>query len=170
MSGLLWDMAGLEGLQVAKAVFGEAVGYLAPFQSLETVLANEGCSVLRLCDRNFRIAYSGSLDQLIADQLTTPQPATTHPSLSKRNVWIRQYSWLSAIPLPAQKFQALTARATIRAPHRLAGLPNHQAVPAQLDNIAMLIWRHAPLAQPAIEIHAARADIEALIEKISHLS
>ena len=64
MSRMLWDMAGVDGLEVAQTLFGEKVGHLAPFQSLETVVQDKDCSVLRLCDRNFRIVYPGTLHNL----------------------------------------------------------------------------------------------------------
>ena len=152
MSQMLWDMAGVDALEVAKLIFGEEVGYLAPFQSLETVVQGKACSVLRLCDRNFRIAYSGTLHHLIA-------PLTSR-------VWLKQYHWLSAVTLPIEQLPALLKKATVRAPHRLAGLSGHQAVPARIDNIATLIWRHPVQAKPAVELHVAQADLDRLIEKI----
>lgn len=149
---MLWDMAGVDGLEVARSLFGEEVGYLAPFQSLETVVQGKDCSVLRLGDRNFRIVYSGTLHHLI-----TPLPS---------RVWLKQYDWLSAVTLPLEQLPALLEKATVRAPHRLAGLPGHQAVPARIDDIAALIWQHPVHAKPAVELHVAQADLDRLIEKI----
>ena len=42
-----WDLAGVEGLAVAKQLFGEAATHLAPFQSFETTFEGEPCGVLR---------------------------------------------------------------------------------------------------------------------------
>lgn len=152
MADRLWDIAGIDSLEVAQRLFGEAVGYLAPFQSLETVVAGQDCSVLRLCDRNFRIAYPGPLNQHIA-----PLQAS---------VWIKQYSWLSAVFLPESQLSHLANQATVRPPHRLANLPNHQAVPAQLDDIAILIWRHPTQGSPTVELHTARTAANDLLKKI----
>jgi len=152
MSQMLWDMAGVDALDVARSIFGEEVGYLAPFQSLETVVQGKECSVLRLGDRNFRIVYSDTLHHLI-----TPLPS---------RVWIKQYDWLSAVTLSLEQLPALLKKATVRAPHRLAGLPRHQAVPARIDDIATLIWRHPVQAKPTVELHLAQANLDRLIKKI----
>jgi hypothetical protein len=148
----LWDMAGVDGLHVAKALFGDAVDRLSPFQSLETELQGKPCSVLRLCERNFRIAYPGPLDQL--------------GIFRDCNVWIRQFAWLGAISFPIEQLPNLIAQVAVRPPHRLKNLPNHQAAPAQLDSIALLIWRHPSQGQPALELHAARANLDRLVERI----
>jgi hypothetical protein len=151
----LWDMAGVDGLHVAKSLFGDAVDRLSPFQSLETELQGEPCSVLRLCDRNFRIAYPGPLDALAV--------------FRDRNVWIQEFTWLVAASFPIELLPNLTAQATVRPPHRLINLPNHQAVPAQIDGIALLIWRHPNQGQPALELQTARAKLDLLVERIGIL-
>ena len=152
MSQTLWDMAGVDALDVAKSIFGEEVGYLAPFQSLETVVQGKGCSVLRLGDRNFRIVYSDTLHHLV----------TTLPS----RVWLKQYDWLSTVTLPIEQLPVLLKKATVRAPHRLVNLPGHQAVPARIDDIATLIWRHPVQAKPAVELHMAQANLDRLMKKL----
>jgi hypothetical protein len=161
----LWDIAGVDGLQVARSLFGKEVDYLAPFQSLETVVQGEACSVLRLCDRNFRVAYSGALNQPV-DHLVADPPAPLRAS-----VWVKQYDWLSAIVLPLGLLPVLLAQATAKAPHRLANLPNHQAVPARLNNnTPILIWRHSPQGNPSVEIHAAKADLNRLSQTVNQLT
>ena len=180
MDQTIWDIAGTDGLIVVQSLLGKSVGYLAPFQSLETVLAGEPCSVLRLCDRNFRIRYAGDITQ--------------HISPLKSNVLVRQYEWLKAFSISSNQLQSLTKRATVRPPHRLVGLPTHQAVPAQLDTISMLIWRHTSLGsrsqrvyegsresssekdsekasseKSSVDIHTSWTDVERLKEKINNL-
>lgn len=152
MAAGLWDMAGVDGLAVAIALFGEAVGHLAPFQSLETVVRGEACSVLRLCDRNFRIAYPGPLDSLAV------------PLQAK--VWVREYDWLGVVAIAPHQLPQLTAQATVRPPHRLQNLPNHQAVPAQVADIAVVIWQHTPRGVPVINLHLARKDVDRLLETV----
>lgn len=156
-----WDMAGADGLVAARALFGESVDYLAPFQSMETALAGEPCSVLRLGDRNFRITYPGPLDALVADL--------------HLNIWIKQLDWLDALVLLNQfstiapsntSLPLVAAEATVRAPHRLRSLPLHRAVPAQLWGMAVLIWHHPLAGQPALELHVAQTQISELRQLI----
>ena len=148
MNNSLWDLAGVDGLAVAKRLFGEDVGYLGRFQSLETTLAGQDCSVLRLCDRNFRIAYSGPLHQLVAPL----QP----------NTWLKQFDWLTRLSLPISQRPQILPQVTVRPPHRLENLPNHQAIPARLQSIPLLIWQHPPQDQTILELHVARKDLESL--------
>ncbi|MGB3295605.1 MAG: hypothetical protein WBB01_21690 [Phormidesmis sp.] len=152
MAAGLWDMAGVDGLAVAISLFGEAAGRLAPFQSLETVFRGQDCSVLRLCDRNFRIACSHPLDSLIASL--------------QADVWIQQYDWLSVVAIAPDQLPKLIEQATVRPPHRL-DLPNHQAVPAQIAETAVLLWRHTCRDRPVIDLHVARSDSDRLIEQIN---
>ena len=158
MEHSLWDMAGIDGLAVAKHLFGEDVGYLSPFQSMETVLRGTDCSVLRLCDRNFRIFYPGPLQPLI-DPL-------------QANIWLKQFDWLTSLTLPVSFLSPISSQATVRPPHRLDPLPNHQAVPAQLHGIPMVIWQHPKQGQSVLELHLARKHVETLaghLEKIHSL-
>ncbi|MGB3786448.1 MAG: hypothetical protein WA949_00455 [Phormidesmis sp.] len=161
----LWDMAGVDGLEAAQSLFGEEVIYLSRFQSVETVLAGKECSVLRLCDRNFRIRYSGPLDQLITDQLITDQLITP----LQHCIWIKQYSWLGTLTFPIEQLPAFIENATTRAPHRLTDLPNNQALPARFKDIPLLAWRHNIQGNPAVELHAAQTDLDRLSEQLKAL-
>lgn len=152
----LWDMAGVDSVEVAQLVFGKQIGYLAPFQSVDIVLEGEECSVLRLCDHNFRIRYAGPLDRLI------------HPL--QRCVSLQQYAWLSTLTIPTHQLSTLTQRATVRPPHRLEKLPNHQAVPARFKGISLLIWRHLIQEQSAIELHTAKKDLSKLMAQLDPLT
>ncbi|MEO1404133.1 MAG: hypothetical protein AAFV72_23185 [Cyanobacteria bacterium J06635_1] len=151
-----WDLAGPDSLYAAKTLFGEAIDHLAPFQSLETTLQGRACSVLRLCDRNFRIAYTGRLDHMVA-------------ALDK-DLWVKQFDWLGSVSLPVNLFSSLTKHAKVRPPHRLTTLPNHCAVPAQLNNIPVLIWRHPVHNQPTLDLHVANTDLETLTSLCERLT
>lgn len=151
----LWDMAGVDGLAVARHLFGKDVGYLAPFQSMETRLAGKDCSVLRLCDRNFRISYPGPLCQLI-------EPL-------QANIWLKQFDWLVSMSLPTSFLPQIISQATVRPPHRLKNSPNHQAVPAQLYGIPLLIWQHSKQGQPILELHLARKNVESLVSSLEKI-
>ncbi|MGB6013838.1 MAG: hypothetical protein WBG32_03840, partial [Nodosilinea sp.] len=155
-----WDMAGMDGLVAARALFGEAVDHLAPYQSMETTLAGLPCAVLRLGDRNFRVTYPGPFDQHVADL--------------QLQLWVKRLAWMSALVLPNQSstlaLTALTAQATVRAPHRLQSLPLHRAVPAQIATLPVLIWHHAIAGQPALELHVAKIQVETLASLIQSSS
>ncbi len=56
----LWEFAGVDGLQFAKTLVGNAAGKLALFRSLEATVANHPCSLLRLCEHNFRLGVQGN--------------------------------------------------------------------------------------------------------------
>lgn len=147
-------MAGRDGLYAARSLFGKAVDQLAPFQSLETTLQGKPCSVLRLCDRNFRLGYSGQLAQVV-------EPL-------QASVWVRQLDWLRAIALPEELFPALANHATVRPPHRL-DLPNNCAVPAQIEGVSALLWRHGAEGQPTLEVHLACNDADKVLTWIDTL-
>lgn len=156
----LWDMAGNDALETAQRLFGEQVGYLSPFQSLETVVEGQDCSVLRLCDRNFRIVCPNALNSLV-------EPL-------QKCVWVKRYDWLSAVALPVEKLRAITVIATVREPHRIEQLPNNQAVPVkfpvQSQCIPMLIWQHPINGKPAVELHISATDKQKLLAQLSSLS
>ncbi len=151
-----WDLAGADGLMAARALFGEAVDHLAPFQSMETTLEGLPCAVLRLCDRNFRITYPGALDQTVA--------------ALQLQVWVKPLSWMGTIALPIEQFPTLAAQATVKAPHRLHGLPLHCAVPAQFSALPILIWHHPVAGQHALELHFAKVQSEKFCRLIRSFS
>ncbi|MGF1568361.1 MAG: hypothetical protein ACFCVD_09870 [Nodosilinea sp.] len=150
-----WDMAGVDGHRAARALFGEAVDHLAPFQSLETKLGGMPCGVLRLGDHNFRIAYPGPLGEQVA--------------ALQMKVWVRQLPWMSAVAVPMEQFQKIAAQATVRAPHRLRGLPMHRAVPAQVEAISVLIWRRLLNGQSILELNMATSSVERLLGWLDRL-
>lgn len=152
-----WDLAGADGLVAARALFGEAIDHLAPFQSMETTLEGLPCAVLRLCDRNFRLTYPGPLNQIL--------------EALRLQIWIKQLDWMGSVVLPNQSSTislnpegcpSILAYASVRAPHRLHGLPLHCAVPAQILTLPVLIWHHPIQGQPTVELHLAKAQIENL--------
>jgi len=182
----LWDFAGVDGLQFAKALFGETSGRIAPFQSFEFELlktdtftinttphsvmprvfdSNETrcslngclCSVLRLGEGNFRISLQGEatvLEQAIAQLQPNYQ------------IWAKRCEWMGAIAIPETLGLNLLPKIAIpKPPHRLEGLQSNCAVPARIDGISVLIWRHQ-LGQPAFELHIAIKDIEAVQAKV----
>jgi hypothetical protein len=148
-----WDIAGIDGLEMVKSRFGQAVDRIAPFQSLETVLDGESCSVLRLCEGNFRISCSGNLTIVDSDR--------------NYRAWIKQFDWLSAIAVPDSALSHLQKLARPKPPFRLNDLKLNCAIPARIDGIAVLIWRHSPCDLPIIEIHAAQKDLNGIMRLVN---
>jgi hypothetical protein len=134
------DFAGIDGLQFAQQLFGVQITRLAPFQSQETTLNGHSCSVLRLCEGNFRIGWTG-------------EPILAPPN---QRVWVKSFSWLATLILPATLDLDWASFAIPKPPHRIVGLANHCAAPARIDGVAVLLWKHQ-LEQPVIELHMAQA-------------
>lgn len=152
----LWDFAGIDGLQVARHLFGEQIAHISPFQSLTTTLQDRPCAVLRLCENNFRVALPQDLglDRLI------------HP-LHQR-VWIARSPYLTALSLPVEQgLSWLYQKATTKPLYTLEPLPGDRAVPARLDGIALLIWHHLWLGQPRLELHLATTDVPLVQARIA---
>ena len=161
MSQSLWDFAGVDALDIANAIFGGTVNRLAAFQSLETVLDGQACSVLRLCDRNFRIADAPTLPQHFH---ALPNALLNQPTQSF--TWMRQFDWISRTVYSVDKLALLCEIATVRSPHRLDNLPNGCAVPAQIKSIPVLLWHHSPQGKPTIECHFASKDAQKLSQNL----
>ncbi|MBF2085868.1 hypothetical protein [Thermoleptolyngbya sp. C42_A2020_037] len=144
----LWDFAGIDGLQVARHLFGESIAHISPFQSLTTTLQGYPCAVLRLCENNFRVA----LPQVLAlDGLIRPL---------RWRVWVARSPYLTALSLPVEPGLCwLYQRATTKPLYRLQPLLGDRAVPARLEGIALLVWHHEWLGQPRLELHMATADL-----------
>lgn len=153
-----WDIAGIDGLQVARSLFGELVSQLAPFQSLETRVEDCACSVLRLGEGNFRIVGQGKPADL---EQTLQQVETQY------RVWVRQFNWLSAIVIPDSVGLAiLPEMTTTKPPYRLQGMGSDRAVPARIGNISVLTWRHTITGIPVFELHTATQDAETIRKRL----
>lgn len=156
----LWDIAGVDGLQVARALFGEAIDRISPFQSLEALLQDQPCSVLRLCEGNFRVAWQSDSPTTFAQ--------IAHPAQQDKRVWVKQFPWLGAIAVPeSARLTRLFELAVPKPPHRLIGIQPDCAAPARIDGISVLVWRHVVADQPAFELHAATKDLDTVRAKIA---
>ena len=147
----LWDFAGVDGLQLARQL-AYAADRLAPFQSLETTIDDQPCSLLRLCEGNFRLRVPSHV-----------AIAALQGQQSGLRVWVKQCAWMSAIALPeAGGLHQLPGLAIPKPPHRLVGLSVDRAVPARINGLSVLIWRHLVGGQPAFELHTATRDLKSL--------
>lgn len=153
LSHQLWDWAGVDGLQFARAVFGDSVGKIAPFQSIETTYQTFPCSVLRLCEGNFRVA--------IAPEVSFQED--TQAIHSNLRMWLKPSEPLVAIALPDEMgMDMLPKIATTKPIYRLDSLQPNCAAPARINGIAVLVWRHSIAGTPAIELHVASSNLDAL--------
>ena len=150
------DFAGVDGQEVAQALFGEQVSRLSVWQSLDTDRNGTSCSVLRLCQGNYRVgAYGGDADAL--------GQALSEAAHGKR-VWVKPCGLSSLIAQDAPEL--LLPVATVKPPHRLAGLPGDHAVPARLGDCAVLLWRHTVTARAVLEVQTAAGDFAAVRETL----
>ncbi len=147
----LWDFAGRDGLQAALQVFGPEANRIAPFQSFSTSWQQQPCTVLRLCQQNFRVAL--------------PQEAALNVAIQalELNLWVKPCTTLATIFLPrAEGLERLPNLATTKPLYPLDPLPLDRAVPARIENYAVLIWHHTWDAQPYLAIQTATAQRDVL--------
>lgn len=168
----LWDFAGMDGLQAALNLFGERVGHLGPFQSLETSFNAHACSVLRLAERNFRVALSRDhgLDLAIADMGLDLWVKHSNPL--KASAPIRQAAGgcehIATLVISEQWGQTyLPFLGTTQPIHQLKNLPLHCAVPARIEQTSVLVWRHCWLGHPRFDLHTAQADAQTIARAIT---
>jgi len=147
----LWDVAGIDGLQVMKTLFGPQVDRIAPFQSLDATLNQTPCSLLRLCEGNFRIRFSAD---------TTPSQLSLEAATQGYRVWIKQFAWLGSLLLPPGIAPAtLAPMAIAKPPFQLKSLAPYCAAPARIDGISVLVWRHPIEGRDRLELHLAHRDL-----------
>jgi hypothetical protein len=153
----LWDFAGIDGLQIARHLFGPQVSQLSPFQSLTTTFEDQPCAVLRLCEGNFRVVLT---HDLALDEIVTPL---------QQRVWMARSPYLSTLTLPVKPgLEWLSQAATTKPVFTLSPFPCDRAVPARLDGIAILIWHYQWLGQPRLDLQMAATEfpkVQALIER-----
>ncbi|MDX2214986.1 MAG: hypothetical protein SFY66_16985 [Oculatellaceae cyanobacterium bins.114] len=153
-ANLLWDVAGVDGLQVMKTLFGDQCDRIAPFQSFEAELDHTPCSVLRLCEGNFRIRWAGDADHLksMLYSVTTDQ-----------RVWVKQFPWLVSVQLPhTLDTVKLSQMAIAKLPFSLTSLALNCAAPARIETLSVLVWRHTLQTTETLELHTARKSLEML--------
>lgn len=152
---VLWDFAGVDGLQAAIALFTPAISRIAPFQSLTARLNHQPCSVLRLCENNFRVALSTTLDfdRAIADLAL--------------KVWSKPCSATTLVVPTDLGLARLPQIATTKPLHTLKTFPCDRAVPARINGAAILAWHHSWLGQPRLTIQTASANINPIREAFS---
>lgn len=168
----LWDFAGVDSLQAACYLFGEAVDQLAVFQSLEANFDAHSCSILRLAENNFRVALSRDHGLDLALEDTDFKVWVRHRNPFQKASWIRQASTagdrMAVLIVPKALGQAcLPVLATTQPMYSVSDLPLHQAVPARIGETAILIWHHIWLGHARFDLHTAQADAQTIAEAIT---
>lgn len=157
----LWDIAGVDGLQVMKTVVGPSIDRIAPFQSMEVKIDQVPCSILRLCEGNFRIRFQGDASDLLL-RLNT--------AIEGQRVWLQQFPWLGSMLAPeAIALRDLSSIAIPKPPFHLSALALHCAAPARMDGISVLVWRHLLDGRDRLELQVARTQFEAIATRLTAL-
>ncbi len=168
----LWDIAGVDGLQLAKLLVSDVVAKIAPFQSIDVVFTGYQYSALRLCEGNFRLGLYGELGAYggLNFEETIKQAQTGLRAWARRCDTMKAKNATAsrcAIALPESVAGNILPKiAVVKPPHRLEGLQRNCAVPARIDGISVLIWRHQLLSQPVFELHTAVGDYQAIKVKL----
>jgi len=150
----LWDIAGVDGLQVMKRLLGDRCDRIAPFQSLEAEIDHIPCSILRLCEANFRLRWTGDATHL----QTLLTAAASH-----QQVWVKQFPWLASVRLTAEmSVEQLAKIAIAKPPFSLPSLALNCAAPARINGLSCLVWRHSIQHTETIELHTARQTLHHL--------
>lgn len=144
----LWDFAGVDGLQVAIKLFSSSVSYLAPYQSLTSECNRQPCSVLRLCEHNFRVAL--------------PEQENFEQAIARLelDVWVKTSPTANLLMSADSGLARLAQLATTKPFFTLDPFPLNRAVPARIHGVAILAWHHLWQAQPRVLIQTAAADFE----------
>ncbi|MEM1370259.1 MAG: hypothetical protein AAGG02_20115 [Cyanobacteria bacterium P01_H01_bin.15] len=146
----LWDFAGVDGLQAAIALFSPAVSHLAPWQSLTAEWQHRSCSVLRLCENNFRVA------------LPKAMPFEQAIQALGLKVWVKPYP-AATLVLPVEVgLPRLQAIATTKPIYTLNPFPGDRAVPARINGAAILAWHHPWQGQSKLVIQTAHTNVQAM--------
>ena len=152
-----WDFAGVDGLALASDLAPEIADRLSVFQSQTITIAGETCSLLRLCEKNFRLSASQAVAEKIESHL--------QPAQNQWCVWVNRCENLGFLALPdALGMTFLQDNATPKPPHRLQGLSHDRAVPARLNGIAILIWRRREWVELQVAI-SQKNDLESIIQR-----
>ena len=176
----LWDIGGLEGLQLATLLIGDAVAKIAPFQSLDVIFTGYQYSALRLSDGHFRLGLYGELGQY--GGLTFAQTITqateglrvwaklgNEKSGNSLDAWGCKIASMPYCAIALPQSTALKIFAHLQSTHRLDELPPNCAIPTHIDGISILIWRHQLLSQSIFELHTSIEDAEAIEVKLINI-
>lgn len=170
----LWNITGVDSLELAKRLVSGVVAKISSFQSVDFIFTGYQYSVLRLGESNFRLGLYGELGNY--GGLTFEE--TIAQAQMGLQVWVGQCDRMMASDAIAQQdaialsedtvLDLLPKLAIVQPPHHLEDLQPNYAVPAKIDGTSVLIWQHQLLSQRIVELHAAVGDVEAIKLKLIH--
>ena len=149
---IFWDFAGVDGLQAAIALFSPAISHISPFQSLTANVSHQPCSVLRLCENNFRVA----LPKELAEEMAFDN-AIANLNLK---VWVKRCPAATFIVPTELALSYLPQIATTKPIYSLTPFPCDRAVPACINGVAILAWHYLWDEQPRVSIQTASANVD----------
>ncbi len=179
----LWDLAGIDSLQLAKLLVSDGVTKIALFESVDFIFTGYQYSALRLGESKFRLGLYGELGTYGGLNFEE----TIEQSQVGLEVWAKRCDKLKAtevtafncaigltvcyaIALPQSVAHDLLPKiAVVQPPHSLEELQPNFALPAKIENLPVLIWRHQLLSQPVFELHTAVQDAEAIKLKLINI-
>ena len=155
----LWELAGVDGLQLVKRLASDVVEKIAPFQSIDFIFTGYQYSVLHLGEGNYRLGLYGDLGTYGGLNF---EEAIASAKIGLQ-VWAKPCGTMQTIALPeATALNLLPRIAVVKPPHCLQRLSPNCAVPATVHEIPVLIWRHRLLSEAVFELHSAVQDAETI--------
>jgi hypothetical protein len=183
----LWDLGGLDSLQLMKRLVSDVVAQVSSCESIDFIFTGYQYSALHLGESNFRLGLYGELgaygglnfEETIRDAIATPieytsglhspdETQTSHAQVQTAlQTWARHCVKIKAIALPASvALDLLPKIAVVEPPTCLEELQPNHATAVTIDGMSVLIWRHQLLSQPIVELHVGLGDAEAIELKL----
>jgi len=148
----LVDVVGVDGLEFTVKRFGPEVARLSVYQSETVDYCGQTLAILRMCETNFRIAWTIRED---------PEKALNSLNIGQFEIGIKaSLNQISRLILEDCKLGIVTASSSTKPPHRVSDLSVGRAVPVRIAGYSALLWRYAVNDVPRIEIQARREHIE----------
>jgi hypothetical protein len=145
----LWQVKGIDSLQLVKRLVSNVVTKIALFQSIDFIFTGYQHSVLRLGDGDFCLGLYGELGTyggLNFEEAIAQAKIGLQVEAKSTEISVFALSQAAALDL-------LPQIATVQPPHRLEELSPNCAMPAIIDENPVLIWRHQLLSQSVFELH-----------------
>ena len=179
----VWNITGRDSLQLVKRLFSDVVAQLAPFQSLDVIFTGYQYSALRLGEAHFRLGLYGELgdyggltfEQTLAQAqvglqvVATPcnGRSTEDTAVSQEAIGLTKYAAIGLLESTA--LDLLPNIGAVKPPDGLETLLPNCAIPAEIDGMSVVMWRHQLLSQPIVELHAAVGDAKAIEVKLINI-
>lgn len=155
----LWDLTGVDGMQLVKRLASDVVEKITRFQSLDFIFTGYQYSVLRLGEGNYRLGLYGNLGTYGGLNF---EEAIVSAKIGLQ-VWAKPCTRMQTVAISEVTALNLLPRiAVVKSPYQLEELPLNYAVPATICEVPTLIWRHRLLSEAVFELHTAVQDAETI--------